>query len=384
LAYQTIARALIYFFFFMLFSHGAFCCWIVYQFFKIAQPKKLSTFNTKVAIIVPVRNEAANILHLLADIEAQGYPHHLMQVVVVDDFSSDNTVALVQNFNATYQLHCIPSDVPLDMVAFKKRSVTLGIAFAENADVIITTDGDCRVQPGWVAAIITQMEVENAHLVSSPVTYHAEKGWLQQYQTMDICGWVMAGAGTMKGGIPTFCNGANLAYKRDIFYSVGGFKGATELASGDDELLMHKIASQYPKHVTFCKSADAVVRTPAQPDWKSFRNQRLRWASKWKRYVDIKNLAMAVWAQVFYIGSGLALYFGGLWPEFYVQYLLVWVGCKVLPEFLMLRILYWQMKERWSWRAFFLYETLISLFLFYIIYKVDVGTEFEWKGRKVK
>ena len=331
-----------------------------------------------------MRNEANNILNLLVDLEKQSYPKHLLQVIVVDDFSTDNTVELVKNFAASYDLQCIPSDVPPDKIAYKKRSVTIGIEYAKEADVIITTDGDCRVKPNWIAAIITQMETDGAHLVSSPVTYVEEPGWLQQYQKIDVSGWIIAGAGTMKGGIPTFCNGANLAYKRATFYEVGGFVGKVAVASGDDEFMMHKIAAKYSGGVTFCKSAEALVTTTAQPDWQSFRNQRLRWASKWKLYADIKNVAMAIWAQVFYIGTGLAFYLGWVWPEFYMQFLAVWLAAKVIPELIMLRVLYHQIQERWSWRAFFLYEGLVSFFLFYIIYKVDVGTQFEWKGRVVK
>jgi cellulose synthase/poly-beta-1,6-N-acetylglucosamine synthase-like glycosyltransferase len=375
---------LIYFFSFLLIAHGSFCCWIVYQFLQIKTPAILTSFNQRVSVIIAVRNEASNILNLLADLEKQNYPKHLLQVIVVDDFSTDNTVELVKNFAASYDLQCIPSDVPPDKIAYKKRSVTIGIEYAKEADVIITTDGDCRVKPNWIAAIITQMETDGAHLVSSPVTYIEEPGWLQQYQKIDISGWIIAGAGTMKGGIPTFCNGANLAYRRATFYEVGGFVGKVAVASGDDEFMMHKIAAKYPGGVAFCKSAEALVTTTAQPDWQSFRNQRLRWASKWKLYADIKNVAMAIWAQVFYIGTGLALYAGWIWPEFYMQFLAVWLAAKVLPELIMLRVLYHQIQERWSWRAFFLYEGLVSFFLFYIIYKVDVGTQFEWKGRVVK
>ncbi len=42
--------------------------------------------------------------------------------------------------------------------------------------------------------------------------------------------------------IHSMCNGANLAYERKLFYEVDGFTGIDHIASGDDMLLMHKIA----------------------------------------------------------------------------------------------------------------------------------------------
>ena len=41
------------------------------------------------------------------------------------------------------------------------------------------------------------------------------------------------------------CNGANLAYTKNAFNAVGGFKDIDDIASGDDMLLMYKIDQKY-------------------------------------------------------------------------------------------------------------------------------------------
>ena len=41
------------------------------------------------------------------------------------------------------------------------------------------------------------------------------------------------------------CNGANLAYERKAFFEVNGFTGIDHIASGDDMLLMQKIAQRF-------------------------------------------------------------------------------------------------------------------------------------------
>ena len=51
------------------------------------------------------------------------------------------------------------------------------------------------------------------------------------------------------------CNGANLAYEKQLFYQVDGFTGIDTIASGDDMLLMNKVAEKYPQQLGFVKSA---------------------------------------------------------------------------------------------------------------------------------
>jgi len=60
------------------------------------------------------------------------------------------------------------------------------------------------------------------------------------------------------------CNGANFAYRKDIFYEVGGFKGIDDLASGDDELLLQKVAEKHLVKLGFLKKREAIVYTHAQ------------------------------------------------------------------------------------------------------------------------
>lgn len=55
--------------------------------------------TTNITVVVPARNEAANIVACLQSLLHQDYPEALMEVVVVDDFSSDNTVGLVRQFS---------------------------------------------------------------------------------------------------------------------------------------------------------------------------------------------------------------------------------------------------------------------------------------------
>src|SRR3954471_8057993 len=57
--------------------------------------------TTKVTVIIPARDEENNLPVLLQALKDQNYPAHLFEVIVIDDFSTDNTAAVVTDFPAS-------------------------------------------------------------------------------------------------------------------------------------------------------------------------------------------------------------------------------------------------------------------------------------------
>ena len=115
-----------------------------------------------------------------------------------------------------------------------------------------------------------------------------KKSLFERMQTLEFGYLIGVGAAFIGNGRASTCNGANLAYRKDIFYEVGGFKGIDDLASGDDELLLQKVSARYPGKIGFLKRYEAVVFTHAKPNLKEFMRQRKRWASKSVKYKDKK------------------------------------------------------------------------------------------------
>jgi hypothetical protein len=149
--------------------------------------------------------------------------------------------------------------------------------------LILTTDADCVVPAGWIRSMVSTFE-KNVALVSGPVLYPLEASPARQAQALEFLGLVAIGAGAIGAARPNLCNGANVAYRKDVFDEVGGFSGIDHLTSGDDELLMQKIAYTTPWEVRFCAARDAAVVTDGAPDVGAFVQQRRRWASKGRHY----------------------------------------------------------------------------------------------------
>lgn len=173
------------------------------------------------------------------------------------------------------------------------------------------------------------------------------------------------------------CNGANLAYEKNVFNEVNGFSGIDNIASGDDMLLMHKIAKQHPEKVHYLKSKKAVVSTQPMKTWKEFFNQRIRWASKAKHYNDKRIILVLLLVYLFNL-SFLLLLIAGCWFWF----IGLWIA-KTMIEFPFV----------YSVSIFFGKQSLMKYYFFFqpihIFYTIISGLfgqfgKYEWKGRKVK
>jgi cellulose synthase/poly-beta-1,6-N-acetylglucosamine synthase-like glycosyltransferase len=99
-------------------------------------------------------------------------------------------------------------------------------------------------------------------------------------QSLEFLSLVGVGAGFIGIDAPRICNGANLAYRRDAFFEAGGYNGNEQIASGDDEFLMHAIVYRLGLRAVFAASPEAIVSTAPADSLSAFLSQRSRWASK--------------------------------------------------------------------------------------------------------
>ncbi len=271
-------------------------CWLqipVYSGVTKAAISGKGLLSTKVTIIIPARNEELHIGNCLQSILNQTYLRELVEIIVVDDHSTDQTALIVQSFKQK-NIRCIALKDYVDekLNAYKKKAIEIAIA-QSSGDLIVTTDADCTMDKNWLLTIVAFYEEYKPAFIAAPVAIDGRSflGIFQSLDFMTLQG--ITGAAVYKK-IHSMCNGANLAYEKKAFYEVGGFAGIDHIASGDDMLLMHKIYTRYPDRVLFLKSPEVIVTTEAMSSWKGFFNQRIRWASKADTYDDKRILLVLV------------------------------------------------------------------------------------------
>jgi cellulose synthase/poly-beta-1,6-N-acetylglucosamine synthase-like glycosyltransferase len=337
------------------------------------------------SIIIPARNEEKNIVSCLKDIVDQDYPPVFYEIIVVNDDSSDNTAKVVDDFislSDRKNIKLIDAEKPeAKFSAFKKRAIETGIK-SSAGEWIITTDADTWRGNKWLSTISSFIAENDPVLISAPVAFHDEQTFFEMVQSLEFCGLIGIGAASIRNKYPNMCNGANLIYKRSVFDEVGGYKGIDHIASGDDELLMHKIFLQYKDKVKFLKSRKAIVTTKAAQTLKEFVHQRKRWAGKGRKY-KLKNITIILVLVYLFHLLILAGLIAGIFIDPLFWLAVVSLGLKSFFEAIFLQSVTSFFGKR---RLMDYFIPAIPLYLLYINFigvYANIGT-FNWKGRKTK
>ncbi|UCJ06386.1 glycosyltransferase [Chitinophaga pendula] len=353
--------------------------------------KKLPTFVplntvsgfTKVTVIIPARNEAANLPALLDALRQQTYDPALLEVILIDDFSTDDTAVVFEQY-ATPNMRRLQLSNYLNaeqrLNSYKKKSIEIAIAEA-TGHLIVATDADCVMGPKWIETMVLFYELHRPKFIAAPVSFYKEHNFFKAMQSLDFMTMqgITGSASQLRNG--TLCNGANLAYERSVFYEVDGFKGIDNIASGDDMLLMYKIFKAYPEGVMYMKSQDAIVRTLPVDTFQAFMHQRIRWSSKADKYEDKRITNVLIWVYIWNV-TLLALGIMAIVRPMWWPWLLIALLFKITIE------LYFLIPVSRFFRKTELLVWFVPGQLFHIPYIVVAGWlgkfgSYQWKGRKV-
>ncbi len=335
--------------------------------------------NAFISVVIPARNEAANITALLHSLSLQSYPQTHFEVIVVDDFSTDDTALIVKERSSSNVRLIQPNLAPL--ASSKKAAIEAAVQCAKG-ELIVATDADCIVPPGWLTTINDFYISTGAVFIAAPVKFTYTRSILQIFQALDFMVLQGITGAAVSGSFHSMCNGANLAYTKAVFEEVDGFKGIDQVASGDDMLLMHKVWQQYPKKVQYLKSQQAVVQTSSMISWKAFFQQRIRWASKTMHYQDKRVFAVLVFVYAFNVLFLVLLAAGFFSTTYWKAALLYWI-VKTGIELPFLYAVSKFYQEKQLLRYFFFFQPL------HMLYTASVGLlsqlgKYEWKGRITK
>jgi glycosyltransferase involved in cell wall biosynthesis len=168
--------------------------------------------NEKLSFVVPAKNEESTIRLCLESILKEMIQGD--QLIVVDNGSTDKTIAIVKSFS--------------NVLLLEKPDTSVGGLRNEGArvaggDILGFIDADCVIRPGWRHKVIHSLRTPNVAATGAKYSLPKHPHWIEM-------AWFSQRR--KSSGEVKYINSGNLAVKRDIFFQAGGFDES--LITGED------------------------------------------------------------------------------------------------------------------------------------------------------
>ena len=222
-------------------SEASRLAWGIYQSGALStvRPKRPDPNRTypSVSLIVPARNEAANIDACLAGAVAQDYPD--LEIIFVDDRSTDDTAARIEAIAATDpRVRLLRGDPLPEGWAGKPWALHQGIT-ASNSEWILHIDADTRLNPGAITAVVDAARdgwsavdddpaPEGGYPVFSIMTGQSLPTWWEKVLQPAVLGAIMEALPLRLVNSPrvpwiALANGQFILVRRDAYDRIGGY-----------------------------------------------------------------------------------------------------------------------------------------------------------------
>ena len=178
-------------------------------------PKITESGLPSLSVILAARNEADNILDCLKSLDNLNYPPDKLEIIVVNDNSTDSTGELIENFISGKNKFRYFQDVkPIGALKGKTNAIANAIKISKG-EVILTTDADCIVSPNWAKTIASYYQADVAMVCG--YTNQFENSAFEAMQSLDFMYLLAVAGGTMNLGKPLSCIGNNMSYRKSVY-----------------------------------------------------------------------------------------------------------------------------------------------------------------------
>lgn len=226
--------------------------------------KKSKDFFPRISIVIPAYNEEKKIEKTLRRIKELDYPKDKLEIIVVDDGSTDNTANIVRKFEEVILIQCEKNSgraaIPMN----------LGVDHAKN-EIIAIMNADSYPKKDSLLYLVEYFKDENTGAVTGAYLANDPKTFIQKLQNFEyrIIAWNRKLLQFLNAVYVT--PGPLSLYRKSVLLEVGKFdeENLTEDIEIAWRILKHKYA------VKTCLSAITYVETPNT--LKKWWSQRTRW-----------------------------------------------------------------------------------------------------------
>ena len=239
----------------------------------------------KVSVFIPAHNEEVVIGNTLRAMSRLYYPKDKLEIIVINDNSSDRTAEIVEEFSSKYPFIRLIETIAPNKGIGKSSALNEGLK-QSSGDVIAVYDADNTPERMalWYLVMGLVNDPESAAVVGKFRVINAAQTWLTRFINIEtICFQWMAQGGRWKWFKVATIPGTNFAIRRSIMEQLGGWD--VKALAEDTELTIRVYNLGY--HIRFFPAAITWEQEPET--LKIWWKQRTRWA-RGNQYVVLKFL----------------------------------------------------------------------------------------------
>lgn len=232
----------------------------------------------KISVIIATYNRAPALKDVLADLRGQTIQPSLLEVIVVDNNSSDNTREIVNDLIASFGGRL---KYYFEERQGKTFALNKGISTAQG-EILAFTDDDVRLDPRWLDCLLSCFKDYGCDAAGGRVLpAYPEKTpqWIKDNKC-ELCGPIVLydyGEQTKKYDVPMAeFVGANVAFMSTVFKEAGPFRtdlGPGQGTFGEDSEMVRRLYKM-DKSLYYC--AEALVWHPVD-----IKRMNLRYIARW-------------------------------------------------------------------------------------------------------
>lgn len=339
---------------------------------KIKFPQSSEDKLPSVSVIVAARNEENNILSCLESLNNLVYPKDKIEIIIVDDASTDKTNQFISDFITDK-----PKFILLKLIEEsngnlkgKTRAMSEGIK-ASSGEIILTTDADCVVNPLWAKTIASYYQ-DNVGLVNGYTTQTVD-GSFSGMQAIDFIYLLFVSAGTINLGKPVSCIGNNMSCRKKAYEETGGFENLP-FSVTEDFLLLNSIHKLNKYKLVYPLDVNTLVTTKPCGSIRELFKQKKRWAVGG---IDAPPFGVLLMSWAFLTNLCILstpFLFSAIW--------IYLVFFKLAIDFFVLLPLHRKLGLQKNLKYFLVFEIYYILYVIFLPLTILFSRKVIWKGRK--
>lgn len=322
-------------------------------------------------VIVAARNEENNILDCLISLDNLNYPDGRLQIIIVDDKSTDGTGQIIDEFifDKPKFLKVI-TQKDIGQLKGKTLAIANGIESA-TGEIILTTDADCVVSPDWARTIASYYSSEDVAMVNGMTNQMGNSGF-ESMQSVDFIYLLTVASGSINMGKPLSAIGNNMSYRKSVYDEIGGYSKLKFSVTEDFNLLMaiHELGKY---KILYPVDKEALVTSKPCTTLKSLYRQKKRWSVG-----GMESDFAGYWVMTIGFITHVCMM---ITPFLFSPSSLIMVLFKILTDYFFLKPVYEQIGLQLKLKDFIWFEIYFILYVFIIPFILIFDRNVIWKGR---